>query len=151
MDFINKQHIVAFEIGQNRRQVAGFGNHRRRSGVKTDTEFFGYDGRQGGFAQSRRAEQQHVVQSLAALTSCGYKHFEIVANFALSDKIIKRGRTQTNRIVTDLGVFRLFFGTYYTSIIGHTSNSLLANSLRAKRISVATLASGLAATTLEAA
>ena len=54
-----------FEVGQDRRQVAGALQHRAGSLAQVDAHLARDDVRQRGLAQARRAEQQHVVERFA--------------------------------------------------------------------------------------
>ena len=67
VDFVDEQHVVRFEIGQDRGQVAGAFQHRAGSLAQVDAHLGGDDVGQRGLAQSRRAEQQHMVERFAAL------------------------------------------------------------------------------------
>jgi hypothetical protein len=58
-----------FEIGQQRGQVAGALQHRARGLAQVDAQLVGDDVRQRGLAEAGRAEDQHVVERLAALAA----------------------------------------------------------------------------------
>jgi hypothetical protein len=64
VDLVDEQHVARFEIGQDGRQIAGLGQHRPAGGAEADAQLAGDDLGQGGLAQSRRPEQQDVVQGL---------------------------------------------------------------------------------------
>ena len=66
VNFVEKQHLALAQVGEDGGQVAL--NLQRRAGglLEADVELVGDDGGQGGFAQAGRAEEQHVVQGLAA-------------------------------------------------------------------------------------
>jgi hypothetical protein len=66
MDLVDEQHVVRFEVGQHRGQVAGALQHRARGLAQVDAHLVGDDVGQRGLAQARRAEQQHVVERLGA-------------------------------------------------------------------------------------
>jgi hypothetical protein len=65
MDLVDEQHVARFEIGQDRRQIAGLGQHGTGGGPEVHAQLARHDLGQGRLAQARRAEQQHVVQRLA--------------------------------------------------------------------------------------
>jgi hypothetical protein len=65
VDFVDEQHIVLFQVGQQRRQVLGLFQHRAAGLAQVDAQFGGNDVTERGFAQTGRAEQQHMVQRLA--------------------------------------------------------------------------------------
>ncbi len=66
MDFVDEQHIVAFEVGEDRGQVLRLLQHRARGLAQVHPEFVGDDVGERGLAQAGRTEQQHVVHRLAA-------------------------------------------------------------------------------------
>ena len=66
MDLVDEQHVARLQVGQDRGQIAGPGDHRARGRPKADTQFVRDDLRQRGLAQARRTEEQRVVQGLAA-------------------------------------------------------------------------------------
>jgi hypothetical protein len=62
MDFIDEQHIARFQIGQQRRQIAGALEYRAGGALDRNTHFLGDDIGQSGLAQARRPEDQGVIQ-----------------------------------------------------------------------------------------
>ena len=64
---------MRLKVGQKSRQIPFLGDHRTGGGAKIDPQFFSHNLRQRGFAQTRRPEQQDVVESflrdLAASTN----------------------------------------------------------------------------------
>ena len=54
-----------FEIGEQRREIAGLGDHRARRGAEIDGKLARHDLRQRGFAEPGRADEQHVVERFA--------------------------------------------------------------------------------------
>ena len=89
MDFIDEQHIVGFQIGQHRRQVAGALQHRAGSLAQIDAHLARDDVRQRGLAQARRAEQQRVVERLAAVARGGDEDFQLAADLFLADVFVQ--------------------------------------------------------------
>jgi hypothetical protein len=67
VDLVDEEHIVAFQIRQDRRQVLGFFQHRAAGLAQVDAQLIGHDVRQRGLAQPGRAEQQHVIQRFGAV------------------------------------------------------------------------------------
>ena len=67
MDLVDEQHVALFEIGQQRRKVARLGDHRARGGAEADAQLARDDLRQRGLAEPRRADEQHMIERLAAL------------------------------------------------------------------------------------
>ena len=75
VDFVDEQYVVRFEVGQERGQIARAFQHRAAGLAQVHTQFFGDDVGQRGFAQTRRAEKQRVVECFAALFGCLDKDF----------------------------------------------------------------------------
>jgi len=107
---INKKHIIAFEVGEQTGQIARFVEHRTRGEFKAHTQLVGDDMRQGGFAQSRWAMQQHMVECLATLNSCLDKDAEVVNHLFLSGK--------TGKSIRPEHVFKLLLGLAQFSALG---------------------------------
>ena len=66
VDLVDEQHVLRLEVGEQRGEVARALEHRARGLAQVDAELLGDDVRERGLAQARRAEQQHVVERLAA-------------------------------------------------------------------------------------
>jgi hypothetical protein len=64
--FIDEQYIAGFEIGEQRRQVAGALEHRTGGLPQIHLQFVGDDVRQSGLAETRRPEYQDMIQGFAA-------------------------------------------------------------------------------------
>jgi hypothetical protein len=94
VNLVNEQHVVRFQIGQQRRQVARALQHRAGGLAQVDTHLARDDVRQRGLAQSRRAEQQHVVERLAAVARGMNEDFELFARLRLTDVFGQRARPQ---------------------------------------------------------
>ena len=65
VDFVDEQHVALFEIGEQRGEIAGLGDHRPGGGAEIDAELARHDLRQRRLAQTRRADEQHVIERLA--------------------------------------------------------------------------------------
>ena len=55
-----------FEIGEQRGEIAGLGDHRAGGGAEIDAQFARHDLRQRGLAEARRADEQHMVERFLA-------------------------------------------------------------------------------------
>ena len=66
MDFVNKEDVVAFEVGQHRRKVTAFVEDGTGCLAQVHPQFGGDDVRHCGFAEAGRAEEQDVIQCFAA-------------------------------------------------------------------------------------
>jgi len=86
--------VVGLQIGQDRRQIAGLGQHRTRGGPKAHAQLPRHDLGQGGLAQARRAEQQDVVQRLASPASRFDEDLEIGLGLLLADELRQGLRAQ---------------------------------------------------------
>ena len=87
VDFVDEQHVALFEIGQQRREIAGLGDHRARRGAEIDAELARHDLRQRGLAEPRRADEQHVIERLAPRPRRLDEHAEILARLLLADEL----------------------------------------------------------------
>ena len=86
MDLVDEQHVALFEIGQQRREIAGLGDHRSRRRAKTDAEFARHDLRQSGLAEAGGADEQHMVERLIALAGGVDEDLQIGAGLRLADE-----------------------------------------------------------------
>ena len=66
VDLVDEEHVALLEIGEQRREIAGLGDDRPGCGAEVDAEFARHDLRQGGLAEARRADQQHMIERLVA-------------------------------------------------------------------------------------
>ena len=100
MDFVDEQNIALFEIGQQRRKVAGFRNHGPGGGAKADAELARHDLRQRGLAEAGGTDEQHVVERLVALARRLDEDRQILARLRLADELAEQLRAQ--RSVADI-------------------------------------------------
>jgi len=89
MDLIDEQHVMRFEVGQQCGKVTSTFQHRPRSVADIDPHFARDDLRQRGLAQPRRAEQQHVIERLAALLRGMDEYLQLPAYLFLSDIFVE--------------------------------------------------------------
>ena len=87
VDLVDEEHVARFEIGEERGQVAGLGDHRARGGAEVDAELARDDVRKRGLAEAGRADEQHVVERFAPRPRRRDEHAEIVARLLLADEI----------------------------------------------------------------
>ena len=66
VDLVDEQHVARLEIGEQRGEIAGLGDHRAGGGAEIDAQFARHDLRQRGLAQARRADEQHMVERFLA-------------------------------------------------------------------------------------
>ena len=94
VDLVDEQHVAVFEIGQQRREIAGLGDDRAGGRAEIDAEFARHDLRQRRLAEARRPDEQHMVERLAAALGGLDEHFEIGPHRRLADEIVERLRPQ---------------------------------------------------------
>src|SRR5579859_329661 len=94
MDLVDEQDVVGLEVGEDGGEVAGLGQHRAAGGAEVDAQFAGDDLGQRGLAQTRRAEQQHVVQRLAARLGALDEHPQVPLGLLLPDELGEGLRAQ---------------------------------------------------------
>ena len=80
-----KSTSLRLEVGQDRRQVLRLFEHRAGGLAQVDAELVGDDVRERRLAEAGRAEQQHVVQRLAALLRRADEDLELLARLGLAD------------------------------------------------------------------
>ena len=66
MDFVDEQDVARLQIGELRGEIAGLGDHRPRGRAEIDAELARHDLRQRRLAEAGRADEQHMVERLAA-------------------------------------------------------------------------------------
>ena len=102
MDLVDEQHVARLEIGELGGEVAGLGDHRPRGGAEVDAELARDDLRQRRLAQPRRADEQHVVERLAARLRRFDEHLEIGARRLLAGEVGERLRAQRRVVLRAL-------------------------------------------------
>ncbi|CFM09835.1 Uncharacterised protein [Bordetella pertussis] len=90
VDLVDEQDVVAFQVGQQRRQVARALQHGAGRLAQLHAHFVRDDVRQGGLAQARRAEQQDMVERLAALARGRDEDLQLFARALLADVFFQR-------------------------------------------------------------
>ena len=66
VDLVDEEHVALLEVGELRGEVAGLGDHRAGGGAEIDPELAGDDLGERGLAEARRADEEHVVEGVAA-------------------------------------------------------------------------------------
>jgi hypothetical protein len=90
VDLVDEQDVVLLQVGQQRRQVLGFFQHRPAGLAQVDAELVRDDVAQRGLAQPRRAEQQHVVQRLVALAGGADEDLQLLAHLDLAHVLVEQ-------------------------------------------------------------
>ena len=96
VDLVDEQHVAVFEIGQQRREIAGLGDHRAGGRAEIDAELARHDLRQRRLAEPGRADEQHMVERLAAALGRLDEHLEIGPRRRLADELVERLRPQAS-------------------------------------------------------
>lgn len=84
MDLVDEQHIVRFEVGEQRRQIPRFLQHRAGGGLDIDPHLVGDDVGEGGLAQTRWTEDQQVIERFTPLTGRFDKDLHLFADGILT-------------------------------------------------------------------
>ena len=75
VDLVDEEHVALLEIGEQRREVARLGDDRAGGGAEIDAEFARDDLRQRGLAETRRADEQHMVERFGRALAASMKTF----------------------------------------------------------------------------
>ena len=73
VDLIDEEHVVGFQRSKQAREVTGFVEDGSGGDFEAYPELVGDDIGEGGFSQSRRAEEEHMVERLMAKFGCLYE------------------------------------------------------------------------------
>ncbi len=87
MDFIDKEDIVAFEVGEDGGEVAGAFDGGSGGGFNINADLGGDDMGEAGLAQAGRAVEQDVVDGLAAALGGGDGNLEVLLGLVLADEV----------------------------------------------------------------
>ncbi len=87
MDLVDEQDVPRLEVGEDGGQVARLGQHRAGGRAEIHPELAGDDLGQGGLAEPRGPEQQHVVERLAAAPRRLDEHLEVGLGLLLAHEL----------------------------------------------------------------
>ncbi len=87
MDFVDEQDVALLQIGEQRGEIAGLGDHRPRGGAEIDAQLARDDLRQRGLAEARRADEQHVIERFVARPCRLDEDRKIGARLLLADEL----------------------------------------------------------------
>ena len=90
MDFVDEEHVALFEIGQQRREIAGFGDNRTGGRAEIDAEFLRHDLRKRRLAEAGRADEEHMIECLAAVLRRLDEDLQVGARFRLASEVVQR-------------------------------------------------------------
>ena len=108
MYLIDEQHIVLFQIREQRSEISGPLKYRPGRLAQLHAHFVGNDVRKRRLAQARRPEKQHMVERLVSAAGGLDKDFELLPDTRLADIFLERTRTQSllNGVLVGRGAFR---------------------------------------------
>ena len=137
---VDEQHVAVFEIGEQRGEVAGLGDHRAGGRAEVDAELARHDLRQRRLAEAGRPDEQHMVERLAPALGRLDEHFQIGPHRRLPDELVERLRPQRH-----VGILAALFGGDEAGREAHAATptepdvacSHRASSLSPKRMSFA--------------
>ena len=94
VDFVDEEHVALFEIGEERREVAGLGDDRTRRGAEIHAELARDDLRQRSLAEPGRPDEQDMIECLVACARRLDEHREVFPRLLLADEFRKLLRAQ---------------------------------------------------------
>ena len=102
MDLVDEEDVARLEVGELRREVARLGDHRPGGRAEIDAEFACDDLRQRRLAESRGADEQHVIERLAARLGRFDEHLQVFARGFLPGEVGEHLRTQRGSRLPDV-------------------------------------------------
>ncbi len=94
VDLVDEQHVVRFEIGEQRGEIARLGDDGAGGGAEADPKLARDDLRQRGFAEAGRAEEQRMIHRLPARARGGDEDGEVPLGRLLPDEFGQAARAQ---------------------------------------------------------
>ncbi|CDN43722.1 hypothetical protein BN871_DJ_00040 [Paenibacillus sp. P22] len=94
VDFVDEQHIALLQVREQGGQISRTLDRRAGGRAQVDAELVGDDVRESRFAESRRAVEQHMVESLLAELGRLDEYLEVVLHLGLADVLGEIPRTQ---------------------------------------------------------
>ena len=109
MDFVDKENIVAAQVGQDSGQVAGAFDGRTGGCFNVNAYLGGNDMRQARLAEAGRPVKQDMVDRLTPTLSRGNRYLKIFLGLLLSDKV---GQVPGSKTGIERGVLFARFTRY---------------------------------------
>ena len=122
VDFIDEEHVVGFEGGEQAGEVTGFVEDRSGGYLEAYAQFVGDDIGEGGLSETRRAEKEDMIQALATHFGSLDEDLEVRGHLALTGEVGEAQRAQ--------GVVLLFFGALLSYIKFHKGLWVMGYGLR---------------------
>jgi hypothetical protein len=121
VDFIDKQDILAAQVGKNRGKVSGTLDGRTGRRFDINADFGGNNMSQACLAETGRAVKKDMVKGFAAASGRGNSYLEIFFSPVLSGEIGKTTRSEAGieRCILGAG-----FSRYNTSYLPHPLSGL---------------------------
>jgi hypothetical protein len=94
VDLVDEQHVAVLEIGEQGGKVARLCDHRPRRGAEADAKLARDDLGQRRLAEARRAEEEHMVERVAAPLRGIDEDPQILPRRLLADEIVERLRPE---------------------------------------------------------
>jgi hypothetical protein len=108
VDLVDEQHVTGAERGQQTHQVAGLFQHRARGGAELHAHFPRHQHGQRRLAEAGRAEEERVVERLAALLGGVDRDLQRRLHLRLADELVQPRRAQRR---VGAGLFGEGFGS----------------------------------------
>ena len=94
MDLVDEQDVARLERGQDRGHVPLALQRRPRDAADADSEFLADDVGEARLAETRRADEQHVIQRFRPRTRCLERDIELLLDPVLPDEIVEVSRPE---------------------------------------------------------
>ncbi len=85
MNFVDKQDVPGIQVAEHGRQISRLFDHRTRRCLKGHTHFLRHDIGQGRLAQTRRTEDEGMVQRIGSLSGSLDENTHLLFNSLLAD------------------------------------------------------------------
>lgn len=94
MDLVDEQHVIRFEIGEEGSEVARAFQHRPRGLSQINAHFPRDDVRECRLAETRRPEQQYMIERFRTALGRLDENLELAAHLFLADVFVELARSQ---------------------------------------------------------
>ena len=119
VDLVDEEHVALFEIGELRGEIARLGDHGARRGAEVHAHLARDDLRERRLAEARRADEQHMVERIAARFRRLDEDAQVLARGFLAGEIFQRQRADRRVDV----VFALLAGDEALRRQGHLAQA----------------------------
>ena len=116
MNFIDKEDILAAQIGKNSGKVAGAFDGGARCCLDINADLSGNNMGQAGLAETGRAVEQYMVEGFTATGSRRNSYLQVFFNPVLSGKISQTSRPEAG---IERRILRTGFSRYNTCYLPH--------------------------------